>query len=112
MKLFDESDIDYPLTVTVTRPQGTYSDNGDYSETFGTINENMTADIQLSLKVRKLTNEDTTGTSNNTVWTMFCIPSEPIQTGDRVYDGTRTFVVDGVGDWGSHTECVMSIIEL
>jgi len=112
MKLFCESDIDYPVTVTVTRPQGTYNDNGDYSETFDTIIENMTADIQLSLKVRKLTTEDTTGTSDTTVWTMFCIPGEPIQTGDRVHDGTRTFVVDGAGDWGSHTECVMSLIEL
>ncbi len=112
MTFFDESDIDYPLTVTVTRPQGTYSANGDYSETFDTIIQNMTADIQLSLKVRKLIAENTTGTSDNTVWTMFCIPSQPIQTSDRVFDGTRTFVVDGVGDWGSHTECVMRLIEL
>lgn len=111
MNLFCESDIDYPVTVTVARPQGTYSDNGDYSETFETIIENMTADIQLSLKVRKLTAEDTTGTSDNTVWTMFCIPVAPIQSGDRVNDGTRTFVVDGAGDWGGHTECVMSLIE-
>ena len=111
MKLFCESDIDYSLTVTVTRPQGIYSDNGDYSESFETIIENMTADIQLSLKVRKLTTEDTTGTSDTTAWTMFCNPGEPIRTGDRVYDGTRTFVVEGAGDWGSHIECVMSLLE-
>ena len=111
MNLFCESDIEYPFTVTVTRPQGSYSDDGDYSEAFETIIENLTADIQLSLKVRKLSTEDTTGISDNTVWIMFCKPPEPIHIEDRVNDGTRKFVVDGVGDWGSHIECVMSIIE-
>ncbi|MBN1292545.1 MAG: hypothetical protein JXB48_11960 [Candidatus Latescibacteria bacterium] len=111
MKLFLESDIDYPYTVTVTRPQGTYTDEGDYTEDFETIIENMTADIQLSLKIRNLAVEDKTGVSDNTVWVMYCDPVEAIKAGDLVYDGSRVFVVDGVGEWGSHTECVMRIRE-
>ena len=110
MSLFDVTDIDYPFTVTVQRPQETFSETGNYQESFITVIEGMTADIQLSLKVRKVVSEDETGMSDNTVWIMFCNPSKTIQIGDRVTDGTRIFNVDAVGEWGSHTECVMRIM--
>ena len=67
----------------------------------------MKADIQLSLKVRDVLSENETGASDNTVWVMYCKPPKSIQEGDRVSDGTRTFVVDAAGEWGSHTECLM-----
>ena len=111
MTLFQEKDIDYPFSVRVTRPQGTYTENGDYTESFETIIEQMTADIQLSLKIRNLASEDDTGTTDNTVWVMYCNPDVTIAAGDLVHDGSRVFVVDGVGEWGSHTECVMRIRE-
>jgi len=109
MNLFSENDIEYPLTVTVTRPKDTFGDGGDYVESFDTVVDNLTADIQLSIKVRKLTSEDGTGVTDNAVWIMYCRPAAPIRPGDRVYDGSRTFIVDAVGEWGSHTECVMRI---
>jgi len=110
MSLFDVTDIEYPLMVTVQRPQETFSETGNYQESSTTVIEGMTADIQLSLKVRKVASEDETGMSDNTVWIMFCKPSKTIKRGDRVTDGTRTFIVDAVGEWGSHTECVMRIM--
>ncbi len=111
MNLFNETDIEYPFTVTVTRPQETFTSSGDYNESFDTVIVGMTADIQLSLKVRKVVSEDETGSSDNTVWIMYCAPPAQILTGDRVSDGTRTFVIDAVGEWGSHSECVMRKIE-
>jgi len=110
MSLFNETDIEYPCTVKIERPLGTFSEAGDYEESFATVIEGMTADIQLSLKVRKVASEDETGMSDNTVWIMFCKPSVTIQAGDRVTDGTRIFCVDAVGEWGSHTECVMRLV--
>ena len=107
MSLFDVTDIEYPLAVTVKRPQATFNEFGDYEESFITIAQEMTADIQLSLKVRKLAGEDETGVDDNTVWIMYCNPPEPLQTGDRVSDGTRTFIIDAAGEGGTHTESVM-----
>lgn len=111
MSLLSETDIDYPLTVTVKRPNNTFDADGDYTESFATVIESMTADIQLSIKIRKLISEDKTGISDNTAWIMFCNPPSSIQAQDRVEDGTRTFIVNAVGDWGSHTECLMRLIE-
>ncbi|MFC1538725.1 hypothetical protein ACFL6H_04815 [Candidatus Latescibacterota bacterium] len=107
MSLFDENDIDYACTVTVSRPLDDFDDSGNYCEDSETIIEDMNAEIQLSLKVRNLTVEDKTGNSRKTLWIMYCIPPQAILEGDRVSDGTRSFIVDAVGDWGSHTECVM-----
>ena len=107
MNLLNENEIEYPCTVTITRPHNTFGDDGSSIESFDTIIEGMTADIQLSLKVRDLVAEDETGTSDNTVWIMYCNPPAAIQTGDRVTDGARIFTVDGAADWGSHTECTM-----
>lgn len=109
MSLWNDNDIDYSFTVTVTRPETTFTGDGDYTESFATIIENMTADIQMSLKVRSHITEDKTGVSDNREWTMFCNPSAAIQAGDRVSDGSRTFFVNAVGDWGSHTECMMKL---
>ncbi|MFC1573726.1 hypothetical protein ACFL30_00920 [Candidatus Latescibacterota bacterium] len=110
MSLWNDNDIDYSLSVTVTRPETTFTDDGDYAESFDTIIENMTADIQMSLKVRSLIKEDKSGVSDNREWIMFCNPPVDIQTGDRVSDGSRTFVVEAIGDWGSHTECMIKLI--
>ena len=110
MSPFDVNDIEYPFTVTVKRPQEIFSENGNYQESFTTVIEGMTADIQLSLKVRKVASENETGLSDNMMWIMFCNPSETIRRGDMTYDGTRTFNVDVVGEWGSHTECVMRLV--
>ncbi len=107
MSLFNEIEIDYPFTVSVSRPQSNFNESGDYVESFDTVITNMTADIQLSLKIRKLMSEDRTGSTDNTLWIMFCNPPQTMLEGDRVSDGTRTFIVDAVGEWGSHTECVM-----
>ncbi len=107
MSLFEETDIDYPFTVTVKRPKATFTETGSYTESFDTIVEGMTVDIQLSLKVRKVVSEDKTGMTENMVWIMFCDPPAAIMSGDLVTDGSRTFSVEAVGDWGSHTECVM-----
>lgn len=111
MSLWNDNDIDYPFTVTVTRPRTTFGNDGNYTESFETVIENMTADIQMSLKIRKLITEDETGVSDNTAWVMFCNPPAEIQAGDRVTDGSRTFTVDAAGDWGSHTECMMRLVE-
>ena len=107
MNLLNENEIDYPSTVTVSRPKASYNETGDYDKSFDTVISSMTADIQLSLKIRKLMSEDRTGSSESSLWIMFCNPAQTIQEGDRVSNGTRTFVVDAVGEWGSHTECVM-----
>ena len=107
MSLLIENEIDYPCTVSVSRPGTSFNESGDYGESFDTIIENMTADIQLSLKIRRHLSEDKTGSSESNVWIMFCNPPESIQEGDRVSDGTRTFIVDAVGEWGNHTECIM-----
>ena len=110
MSLFCESDIDYPLTVTVQRPQGDINESGDYQESLSTVISGMQADIQLSLKVRRLVSEDVSGIDDNAVWVMYCDPPVPILSGDRISDGTRLFLVDSAGDWGSHTECIMKLI--
>ena len=107
MSLFNENEAEYLCTVSVSRPSSDFDSSGDYQEAFTPVIENMDADIQLSLKVRNLISEDKTGRSENTLWIMYCIPPQPIIEGDKVSDGTRTFIVDAVGDWGSHTECVM-----
>jgi hypothetical protein len=109
MNLFSENDIEYSSTVTVQRPQTNFSSSGNYEESFETVIEGMTADIQLSLKVRKVVSEDEKGIADNTEWRMFCNPPEPILSGDRISDGARIFFIDAVGDWGSHTECVMRL---
>ena len=107
MNLFNENDIEYPSTVTVQRPQETFSESGNYEESFVTVIDEMTSDIQLSLKVRKVVSEDETGIDDNMVWIMFCKPPVPILAGDRISDGTKTFIIDAIGEWGSHTECIM-----
>jgi hypothetical protein len=45
--------------------------------------------------------------TESAAWLLFCNPLVAIMAGDRVYDGERGFVVESVGEWGSHTECVM-----
>jgi len=110
MRLFEETDIERPFTVTVTRPLESFGEAGDYEESFETVISGMKADIQLSLKIRKLLREDGRGTDDATVWMMYCDPPAPILSGDRVSDGERGFVVQAVADWGSHTECVMERI--
>lgn len=107
MSFINDNDIDYLCTVSVSRPSEDFDDSGDYQEAYSIIIDEMNADIQLSLKVRNLTSEDKTGVSEKTVWIMFCIPSQQLIEGDKVFDGSRTFIVDAVGDWGSHTECIM-----
>lgn len=108
MNVLDVLDIDYVSTVTVERPAGEYDGSGNYAESFVTVIEDMPADIQLSLQVRTVTREDGTGRDDSVVWIMFCAPPEPLNAGDRVCDGDRTYVVDAVGEWGTHTECIMS----
>ncbi|MDP2984118.1 MAG: hypothetical protein Q8O92_12415 [Candidatus Latescibacter sp.] len=107
MNLLEESDMEYPLTVSVSRAAGSYDELGNYTETMTRIIEDMPADIQLSLKLRQFSSEDATGLSDKSVWVMYCLPPQAIREGDRVSDGTREFTVDVVGDWGSHVECVM-----
>ena len=107
MSLFDENEIDFPFTVTVLRPQKNFTVSGDYAESFETVIEEMIADIQLSLKIRATISEDETGLTDNSVWTMFCNPPVPVLAGDEVTDGTRTFIIDAAGEWGSHLECMM-----
>jgi hypothetical protein len=107
MNLLEESDMEYPLTVSVSRAIGSYDDAGNYAETTTSIIEHMQADIQLSLKLRQFTSEDKTGLSDKSVWIMYCVPPAPISEGDRVTDRMREFFVEAVGDWGSHVECVM-----
>ena len=107
MSFLNEKEIDYPCTVSVSRPKTNFTVSGDYDESFDTLIESMTADIQLSLKVRRLLSEDRTGSTENRVWKMFCNPPQTIMEGDRVSEGSRIFIVDAVGEWGSHTECIM-----
>jgi hypothetical protein len=107
MNLLEESDMEYPLTVSVSRAAGSYDESGNYSETITTVIEEMPADIQLSLKLRQFNSEDETGLSDKSVWVMYCLPPCAIHEGDRVSDGSREFMVDVIGDWGSHVECVM-----
>ena len=111
MSLLKDIEIEYPYTVSVSRPQSSFNSSGDYVESFETIIASMTADIQLSLKIRNLISENRTGSTENAMWIMFCIPPVTICEGDRVSDGTWTFIVDAVGEWGSHTECVMRKLE-
>ena len=111
MSLLKDIEIDYSYTVSVSRPQSGFNESGDHVESFETVIASMTADIQLSLKVRKLMSEDRTGSTENALWIMFCNPPQAIREGDRVSDGTRTFIVNAVGEWGSHTECVMRKLE-
>ena len=107
MNLVEESDIEYPRTVRVTRPSEGYDANGNYAETEIEVIGSMVADIQLSLRVRRLASESGTGITDSAAWLLFCNPPAPILAGDRVYDGGRAFSVESVGEWGSHTECVM-----
>jgi hypothetical protein len=107
MNLWDERDIDYPFTVSVSRPAASFGGDGACTETFGAVIASMTSDIQLSLKVRSLVASDSAGVSDNAVWILYCRPPAQIRANDRVCDGSRTFTVDAVCDWGSHTECVM-----
>ena len=107
MSFLNEKEIDYPCTVSVSRPNTNFDVSGDYDESFDTLIESMTADIQFSLKVRSLLSEDRTGSTENRVWIMFCNPPQTIMEGDRVSEGSRIFIVDAVGEWGSHTECIM-----
>ncbi len=107
MNILKETEIEYPCTVTVRRPGTSVDEEGNYQESYTTIIENMTADIQLSLNIRNLMNEDGTGSTENTEWIMYCNPPAPISEGDEVFDSARTFVVVAVGEWGSHTECMM-----
>jgi len=110
MNLIEEREIDYPRTVRIARPAGAYDESGRYVEMEREIISEMTADIQFSLKVRKLVSESGTGVSGCAAWVMFCNPPAPILAGDRVYDGGRTFVVEAAGEWGSHTECIMKMV--
>lgn len=107
MNLVEEREIEYPREVRVGRPSGTYDESGRCTESEGTVIEHMAADIQLSLKVRRLVSENGTGASDDAAWIMFCVPPVPIMPGDRVYDGGRVFAVESAADWGSHVECVM-----
>ncbi len=107
MTLMKESEIDYPRTVTVSRPAEGFAETGDYRSDATVIVSGMAADIQQSLQIRSLQSEDKTGVSDNTAWLMFCLPPEPLREGDMVSDGERTFIIDSVGDWGSHVECTM-----
>jgi hypothetical protein len=91
----------------VARQTGTRDADGNYIAAEETIIGRMSADIQLSLKVRTLISEDGTGVSDTALWIMYCVPPAAILAGDRVYDGARVFAVDASSDWGSHTECVM-----
>ncbi len=107
MNILVSDEIEYPLTVSVKRPKMSFDEYGNFEESFETVITGMTADIQLSLKIRRLLSEDKTGSTESTVWLMYCVPTMSIMEGDRVFDGMRTFIVDAVGEWGSHTECVM-----
>ena len=107
MSIMNESEIDYPRTVTVLRPAEGFDETGDYLEGATVIVSGMIADIQQSLKIRNHLNEDSSGTSDNTAWLMFCTPPVSLHTSDIVSDGDRTFIIDSVGDWGSHVECIM-----
>ena len=107
MNLFDENDVDYPLTVSVKRPQEGFDGEGNYEESFVTVVESMNADIQMSLRVRSVVSENGTGISSAMMWIMYCKPPQVISEGDRVSDGSRIFTVDSVGEWGTHTECIM-----
>jgi len=98
---------DYPLTVNVNRPSITYDEDGNYLETFAVVAENMPADIQLSLKIRNLKSENASGFSDSAEWMMFAGPDVKLLEGDNVTDGERNFVIEAVGDWGSHIEYVM-----
>jgi hypothetical protein len=107
MNLVEENEIEYPRTVRVSRPAGEYDEKGNYTETEIEVIGSMIADIQLSLKIRDLISENGSGVSDHAAYLLFCNPAVPILAGDRVYDGERVFAVESVGEWGSHTECVM-----
>lgn len=111
MNLFTEQDIEYPFTVAVWRSSGGYDGAGNYRETRETVIASMTADIQLSLKIRNLVRETKTGTADTALYLMFCQPPCPIVAGDTVIEGERAFSVESVHDWGSHTECVLARCE-
>ncbi len=107
MNLLEPDEIEHAREVRVARQTGVTDDAGNYIASEETVIGRMSADIQLSLKVRTLVAEDGTGVSDTAVWIMYCVPAAAILAGDRVYDGARVFMVDASGDWGSHTECVM-----
>jgi hypothetical protein len=107
MKLMEISEIDFPRRVRVCRPAGSYDESGRYVESETEVIAQMIADIQFSLKVRKLVSVNGTGVSDSAAWVMYCIPPATVLAGDRVYAGAEEFEVEAVGEWGSHTECVM-----
>lgn len=110
MNLVEESEIEYPRMVRVNRPSGEYDANGNYTETETEVIGSMVADIQLSLKIRDLISESGTGITDHAAYLMICKPPVPILAGDGVYDGEQAYAVESVGEWGSHTECVMKRI--
>ena len=107
MTLMNESEVDYPRTVTVSRPAAEFAETGDYQGGAEVIVSGMIADIQQSLMIRNLQSEDRTGVSDNTAWLMFCLPPRELREGDIVADTGRTFIIESVCDWGSHVECTM-----
>ncbi len=107
MNILESCDMEYSLAVKVSRASGSFDSAGNYMEAVETVIEAMPADIQLSLKLRQFTSEDRTGLSDRTLWIMYCVPPAALCEGDIVSDGAREFIVEAVGDWGSHLECVM-----
>ena len=107
MTLMNESEINYPRTVTISRPAAEFDETGNPQGDAEVIVSSLIADIQQSLKIRDLASEDRTGISDNTVWLMFCLPPAELREGDLVADGARAYVIDSVADWGSHVECTM-----
>jgi len=102
----------YPRTVTVRRAVSGFSESGNFTGRLDVVTDNLPADIQLSLQVRRMAATDRRGMSEDTVWLMFCEPPVPLVIGDLVEDeesGT-SYRIDAAGDWGDHTECVMRLI--
>jgi len=103
----------YPRTVTVRRPANGFSDAGDFTGEMVVVTDHLPADIQLSLQVRRMAAVDKRGMSEDTAWLMFCEPPVPLVTGDLVEDEVSgaSYRIDAAGDWGTHTECVMRLVE-
>jgi hypothetical protein len=110
MSAFELTAEDYPRTVAIHRPGGEFDTTGIFIDETTVLIPSMPADIQQSLKIRNHLSEDSTGVSDNVVWLMFCQPPVPLREGDLVIDTGLTFVIDSVGDWGTHTECIMRIL--
>ena len=108
MSVFELADIEFPVTVAVRRPAGSFDGNGDFMESYIVVAEALAADIQLSLRVRSHVSEDNTGREEDGVWTMYCAAAADILAGDMIEEGGRCYTVDAVGNWGSHLECLLS----